>query len=264
MAEKLATHMSSYQHDVAPDLLSVPECSADAKEALLGQCDNIWGQMNKCQSRLNELGSETLPGVDAQLYLLMMQVKSLTAECNQWQKRAPEILSTDQDVLLALGKVELQKVHQELEMVLSSVRSKNKKLKEELKTEQRWLEEQQQLVQALSSRQQELKSNVMHFSEKRVGQDIEENILKVRSYEQELLKALGEFLEDHFPLPEESGRSDNRKKSLMNKMLSTPHEPYLSIDESHWPPYIELLLRYGIALRHPTDPNRIRLESFHL
>nr|XP_013807853.1 PREDICTED: centromere protein K [Apteryx mantelli mantelli] len=50
---------------------------------------------------------------------------------------------------------------------------------------------------------------------------------------------------------------------LINKLMSTPHEPYLTISDSFWPPYIELLLRYGIALRHPEDPNRIRLEAFH-
>ncbi|KAJ1209585.1 hypothetical protein NDU88_004959 [Pleurodeles waltl] len=280
-AESLAKHMSSYNCDLAPDLISESDCSAEAKEQLLVQCENIWVQMEKCQSKLNQLGTETLPETDTQLFLLMMQVKSLMAECTQWQKKEPEIISANQEVLLTLGKQELQKVNRELEMVLSSVRSKNRKLKEELKMEQRWLEEQQQLVQALSSRQEELKNHVVQISEKRVCREVEQKIIKIRAYEQELLGALGEFLGEHFPLPEKPEETSKKKKilpagpatqlktlhdileELMNKLLATPHDPYVPITESDWPPYIELLLRYGIALRHPQDPNRIRLEAFH-
>lgn len=280
-AEALAKHMSSYNCDLAPDLTSESECSAEAKEQLLDQCENIWAQMEKCQSKLNQLGTETLPETDTQLFLLMIQVKSLMAECTQWQKKEPEIISANQEVLLALGKQELQKVNRELEMVLSSVRSRNRKLKEELKMEQRWLEEQQQLVQALSSRQDELKNQVVPISEKRVCLEIEQKIAKIRVYGQEILEALGDFLGEHFPLPEKHEETSKKKKilptrpatqlktlhdileDLMNTLLATPHDPYVPIVESYWPPYIELLLRYGIALRHPQDPNRMRLEAFH-
>uniref|UniRef100_A0A8C6ZXJ9 Centromere protein K n=1 Tax=Nothoprocta perdicaria TaxID=30464 RepID=A0A8C6ZXJ9_NOTPE len=206
----------------------------------------------KCQSKLTLLGTETLPESDAKLSLLMMRVKALTAEYNLWQKRSPEIISTNPDVLVALGKEELQKVKNDLEMVLSTVQSKNKKLREDLK---------------------------------RAFQELKNKMLKLRTYKEELLNALGEFLEEHFPLPEEDGSAKKKKKVrsffrkdcsvhilnlmllvfqiLINKLMSTPHEPYLTISDSFWPPYIELLLRYGIALRHPEDPNRIRLEAFH-
>lgn len=53
-----------------------------------------------------------------------------------------------------------------------------------------------------------------------------------------------------------------RMQQLTNKTLETPHEPYVTIDESFWPPYLEMLLRNGIAIRHPEDCNKIRLESF--
>lgn len=89
---------------------------------------------------------------------------------------------------------------------------------------------------------------------------------------------LGEFLEDHFPLPD--GSVKKKKKSiqestaqlitlheiletLINRLFDVPHDPYVKISDSFWPPYIELLLRNGIALRHPEDPTQIRLEAFH-
>ncbi|NXG29871.1 CENPK protein, partial [Dromaius novaehollandiae] len=175
----------------------------------------------------------------------------------------------------------LQKVKNDLEVVLSTVQSKNKKLREDLKREQQWHEEQQQIVDALNGIEEEMKNQVVQFSEKRTFQELKNKMLKLRTYKEELLNALGEFLEEHFPLPEEDGSAKKKKKNsseepavqlitlheileiLINKLMSTPHEPYLTISDSFWPPYIELLLRYGIALRHPEDPNRIRLEAFH-
>ncbi|KAM7077413.1 centromere protein K isoform 6-T6 [Ciconia maguari] len=240
--------------------------------------------MEECQGKLMLLGTETLLKSDAKLSLLMMRVKALTAEYNQWQKRSPEILSTNPDVLLALGKEELQKVKNDLEMVLSTVQSKNKQLEEDLKREQQWHKEQEQILDALNGIEGETKTQVEQLSKKslntRAFHELHNKMLKLKIYKEDLLNALGAFLEEHFPLPEKGGSAKKENSSekpavelitlheileiLINKLMSTPHEPYVTINDSFWPPYIELLLRYGIALRHPEDPNRIRLEAFHM
>ncbi|XP_064261466.1 centromere protein K isoform X3 [Passer domesticus] len=218
----------------------------DGKEELLDECESIWKQMEECQSKLMLLGTETLVPSDAKLSLLMLRWKALTGEFRQWQARDPELISTNPDVLLETGKEELQKVKNDLEMVLSTVRTKNKQLEEDLKRELN---------------------------------ELKNKILKLKTFKKELLNALGEFLDEHFPLPE---RSENIKKKrssakpvvelitlqeilemLINTLMATPHEPYITINESFWPPYIELLLRHGTALRHPEDPNRMRLQAFH-
>ncbi|TNN71234.1 Centromere protein K [Liparis tanakae] len=49
---------------------------------------------------------------------------------------------------------------------------------------------------------------------------------------------------------------------LMNKVLTTPHDPYVTLDGTFWPPYVEMLLRYGIAVRHQENNFKIRLEPF--
>ncbi|OCT70118.1 centromere protein K-like [Xenopus laevis] len=305
-AETLARYMSGYQHELPPNISKTSPAPEEAREELLQQCEAIWKQMEECQSKLTMSGPETLPETDVQLYLLMMQVKALTAEYEQWQKRTPEIISDNQDVL---GKEELEKIARELEMVLSSVQAKNKKLKKDLEKnagkttqpelfdmfnackrhtaaqqnylEQNWLDGQQKIVDALTSRQDELKNQLTAFSEKRVYQDIAGKLYKVRAHKEELLSALGDFLEEHFPLPQEQENQSKKKKGqsgkksvqlmtlheileiLINKLMTTPHDPYLVLKPHHWPPYIEMLLRYGIALRHPEDTKRIRLEAFH-
>ncbi|NWW19941.1 CENPK protein, partial [Falcunculus frontatus] len=173
----------------------------------------------------------------------------------------------------------LQKVKNDLEMVLSAVQSKNKKLEEDLKREQQWCEEQEQVLDTLNKTEEETKTQVEQPSTKREFDELKNKIMKLKSYRKKLLSALGEFLDEHFSLPEKVANTENKKSSaepavelitvqevleiLINKLMTTPHEPYVTINESFWPPYIELLLRCGIVLRHPEDPKRLRLEAFH-
>ncbi|NXD27145.1 CENPK protein, partial [Spelaeornis formosus] len=172
----------------------------------------------------------------------------------------------------------LQKVKNDLESLLSKVQSKNKQLEEDLKREQQWYEEQKQILDTLNKMEEEANTQAEPSTERELD-ELKNKILKLKTFKKELLAALGEFLDEHFPLPEKGENSTKEKSSaepavelitlheiletLMNKLMITPHEPYVTISESFWPPYIELLLRCGIALRHPEDPNRIRLQAFH-
>ncbi|XP_039946246.1 centromere protein K isoform X2 [Hirundo rustica] len=235
--------------------------------------------MEECQNKLMLLGAETVLPSDAKLSLLMLQWKSLTADYHQWQAKNPELISTNPDVLLELGKEELQKVKNDLEMVLSTVRSKNKQLEEDLKREQQWYEEQKQMLDTLNKIEEEANTEVEQPSPKREFDEMKNKLLKLKAYKKELLSALSEFLDEHFPHPANNENINIENlcarpgvqlltlkeilEILINKLMSTPHEPYITIKESFWPPYIELLLRYGVALRHPEDPNRMRLQAFH-
>ncbi|NWS82138.1 CENPK protein, partial [Toxostoma redivivum] len=248
----------------------------DAKEELLDECDSLWKQIEEHQSKLMLLGAETLSPSDAKLSLLMLQWKALAVESHQWQAKNPEIISTNPDVLLELGKEELQKAKKDLEMMLSAVRSRNKNLEEALKREQQWYEEQKQMLDTLYETEDEENIPAEQRSTK---SDLKSEILKLRTFKKELLSALGSFLDEHFPHPEKGENTKNKNSSaepavelktlkeilehVMNKSFTTPCQPYVTINESFWPPYIELLLRYGIALRHPQDPKRIRLQAFH-
>ncbi|NXT24508.1 CENPK protein, partial [Syrrhaptes paradoxus] len=192
------------------------------------------------------------------------------------------VISTNPDVLLALGKEELQKVRNYLQMVLSTVQEQNQKLDKDLKREEQWHKEQEHIVNTLARIEEKRKTPAEQLPKPREFYYLNKEVLKVKAYKEELLIALREFLEEHYPLPERSG-SDRKMavrfffitikfviltlfilQILINKLMITPHEPYVTINDSFWPPYIELLLRYGIALRHPEDPNRIRLEAFHM
>ncbi|KAF7250577.1 Centromere protein K [Varanus komodoensis] len=310
-AEKFAKDMSLYKQDVSPTITSTILTSEDAKEQLLQECEEIWKQMEECQNKLTLQERETLPVSDPKLSLLLMRLKALTVELNQWQKRKPEmtnagkrnaivlvrlmlcvakkkpgsmfyfsVMTTNPDVLVAVGRDQLQKLDHDLQMVLSTLNAKNKNLKQNLLREQRWLEEQQQLIDCLNQTEEEISTQVVQFSEKRAFQELKSKMLKIKAYKDEISNALGEFLEEHFPLPENHGAAKKKRllpkepnvqlitlheilESLIDRLINVPHDPYITISSSFWSPYIELLLRHGIALRHPEDPNRIRLENFY-
>lgn len=61
----------------------------------------------------------------------------------------PEIIPLNEEVPVTLEKEEFQKLRHYLELVLSTIQSKNKKLKEDLEREQQWLDEQQQILESL-------------------------------------------------------------------------------------------------------------------
>lgn len=270
--------MSVSNRDLDPDSTTGVEDVTDAKEELIKHCEEMWKDMEECQNKLSLVGTETLTESSAQLSLLIMQMKCLTAELNQWQKETPEILPLNEEFLVSLGKEEFQKLRHDLELVLSTIQSKNEKLKEDLEREQLWLDEQQQVLESLMVLHSELKDQIVTVSESRIFNELKTKLHDIKEYKDKLLLALSEFLEDHFPLPDRNvkKKKKNTQEStiqlitlheileiLINRLFDVPHDPYVKISDSFWPPYIELLLRNGIALRHPEDPTRIRLEAFH-
>lgn len=51
----------------------------------------------------------------------------------------------------------------------------------------------------------------------------------------------------------------------MNQTYNNPNNPYITFDpERIWPPYVETLIRSGIAKRNPNDANMLKLVEFHL
>jgi hypothetical protein len=53
-------------------------------------------------------------------------------------------------------------------------------------------------------------------------------------------------------------------EELMNGAVASGADPYLPIAPTYLPAYVELLLRAGIAVKHPRDPSRWKLVDFHL
>ncbi|XP_039220908.1 centromere protein K isoform X3 [Crotalus tigris] len=223
MAEKLAKNFSSDKQDMCSSSPNMLLDSEDSKEQLLEECEKIWKQVEECHTKLSLQSVETLPVSDLKLSLLAKRFKALSAEFNLWQKREPEIITTNPDVLVALGRDQLQKLDHELEMVLSTVNAKNKKLKEDFIREQKWLEEQEQLIECLNQTAERMSNYVVDFSEKRAFQELKSKMLKIKAYKEDILNALGDFLDEHFPLPENSGTAKKKRAAFIRRGRRAAH-----------------------------------------
>lgn len=90
-AKKIPRNMSVSRRDLHPDSTMDVEGARSPEEEVIQKCDEMWEDMKECQGRLSLAGTETLTDSNAQLSLLMMQVKCLTAKLGHWRKETPEI-----------------------------------------------------------------------------------------------------------------------------------------------------------------------------
>lgn len=202
------------------------------------------------------------------------------AELKQWLTVEPKLLAQNAEILLQAGKEEMLKLCSELEMVVSCSEAKRDKLRETKELEHKWLEEKKNVLIAASDHVERIQMEKEKLSEHSVLLDTKAKIQKMKVYQERLMESLGDILEKHVPLPQNESSTSKKKRNaaheinedlislneilevLMNKVLNTPHDPYVTIDDTFWPPYVEMLLRYGIAVRHQENNFKIRLETF--
>ncbi|XP_078061458.1 centromere protein K [Mustelus asterias] len=283
-AEELARRSALYQNHLPPPLVNATCLSESAEEELLEECNEAWRELGEFQNKLTLADvREVIQDSENPLAVLLARERALLAELSVQRNRTPKPLLANQEVLTCLGKQELQNTDRQLEMILSCVRARKKSLQEELEREQKWLQEQLEMEKALQEKlEDQQQQDFLTLSKNSVIQKMKINMEKVTLRKEKLLSALGNFLDVHYPPPAEaevgrkaarlaSTRGDNAAgfitlheilEHLMTKTMKTPHDPYLELDDSFWPPFVEALLRYGVVLRHPEDPHRIRLEEF--
>ncbi|XP_070181071.1 centromere protein K-like isoform X2 [Littorina saxatilis] len=180
---------------------------------------------------------------------------------------------------------DMQRQVSQVKETVSLVKSQRQELLASMEREEQYKE---QLV-AVNEKLQE-KSNSLEAEDppqdavETVTQELENKINAAGKTEEAMMKKLADFVEEHFPLPEpaqiaktskdlrsrkqQSGKETLQLKvillELMTKCVESPNDPYLMLDERHWPAYIELLLRCNIILQHPDNDRRIKLVPFHL
>ncbi|XP_029299307.1 centromere protein K [Cottoperca gobio] len=253
------------------------ELSEAALSELMDLCEDQFAQLEKLQNEIILCEPDFCENTREQAVNRLM---ATDAELKQWLTVEPTLLASNSEVLLQTGKEEMLKLCSELEMVLSCQEAKRDKLRETKELEQKWLEEKKQALLAAKDHVERLQMEKGKLSEHSVLQDTKAKIQKTKVYQERLMESLGDLLEKHVPLPQDEYSTNKKKKNitqeldedlislneilelLMNKVLNTPHDPYVTIDNTFWPPYIEMLLRYGIAVRHQENNFKIRLETF--
>lgn len=252
----------------------VQALSESAQADLVSLCEEQYAQLEKLQNEIILSGPDCSDNPQDQFVNRLMATE---AELKQWATMEPQLLAENPEILLQAGKDEMFKLCSQLEMIVQCYEAKRDKLKETKALEQKWLEEKKQMLDAATNHVQRLQMEREKLSDQSILQDTKDKIHKMHMYQAKLMESLGEILEKHVPPPQiENKKNKNSSQDvnvelislneilerLMNKVLTTPHDPYVDIDATFWPPYIEMLLRYGIALRHQENNFKIRLEPF--
>ncbi|KAF6739033.1 Centromere protein K [Oryzias melastigma] len=225
-----------------------------AQAELLELCEVQFAHLEKLQNELLLSEPDLCDSPQEQIQNRLMVTE---AELKKRQTEEPKLLAENPDVLFHAGKEEMLKLCSQLETVLSCCEGKKRQTERDQRAE---------------------KENVSALS---MLQDIKEKIQKMKAYQETLMECLGDILEKHIPLPQVEPEPSRRKKksveceitpevvslsevleALMNKALQSPHDPYVIVDNTFWPPYVEMLLRYGIAVRHQENNFKIRLGAF--
>ncbi|KAL6110477.1 cenpk [Pungitius sinensis] len=251
--------------------------SEAAQSELMLRCEEQFAKLETLQNKIILCEPDFCENPPEQAVNRLMATE---AELKQWLTMEPELLASNSEVLLQAGKEEMLKLCSELEMVVSCHEARRDQLRETKKVEQKWLEEKKQALDAANDHVKRLQTEKGKLSEHSILQDTKAKIHKMKVYHERLMESLGEILEKHVPLPHNESSTNKKKKNitqeldedlislneilevLMNKVLNTPHDPYVTVDNTFWPPYVEMLLRYGIAVRHRENNFKIRLETF--
>ncbi|XP_052096611.1 centromere protein K-like [Mytilus californianus] len=256
------------------------------------------GDFFESLNRLQEVDTEPIltetlafpekTGVAPSCGLLAEKVEHTTAEINIVQNSPLSILPDSKEVHYGVIKEELEKSISELNDTLTFINAEARELEIEIHEEGSWNDQISDVVlDSLAKRlnEQNFETNDAEGAKEKLKSEIADKTAKANIYFKQLLKDSSQFCSKYFKLPSEEEFNDVQKKlrsadktvtvrnmlslkdiisELMNKCFDEPNHPYIVLDKRYWPPYVELLLRCQIVVRHPDDPRRVKLIPFHL
>lgn len=257
---------------------------------LKNDCENIWKELNNTHARLDArsknfntpyTGEEEFDASKVLERVLKIKEMKLQTELIAVENQGLQVTSTDPNYTDAHLKNELLTSIKQLEETLQLIKGQHKQVEDHLKREKELLQQHQEVKKSLqikTDRLEKEKENIQGATSQ--VKELERKKKAADAYFVEIMKKLGSFLAENYPLPTPDNLKGSKTRvrldpsvryislqklteDLMNISYIRPHDPYIRIKESHWPPYIELLLRCGIAQRHPQDCNLIRLVAFN-
>ncbi|XP_076839334.1 centromere protein K isoform X2 [Brachyhypopomus gauderio] len=184
-------------------------CSEAVKAELLDECEQQFGILQKLQNEIILADTESGDGESSEA---MNRLNAMMTELEQWQEMEPKLLSTNPEILIALGKEELQRLNSQLKMVLSCSQAKRDSLRDLLQREQVWLKEKEEVLTAVTKKVNTMRDENERLSEQSVLQDMKIKITKVKDYYGNLMETLSDMLAEHFPLPSQQAAGTKKKR----------------------------------------------------
>ncbi|KAL3852084.1 hypothetical protein ACJMK2_015771 [Sinanodonta woodiana] len=253
------------------------------------ECEQLWQELLKLQEEIQKV-KKLKPAFSTDDLETVNELNLIRVRCKQ-MKAEIEILKSEPIDLIGDSEVCYEMIYQEksqdntgLQDTLSFCRAQRLELEEEIKSAKETQLELEAVVRALKERLQV--ENREDNSNNRLLMQLEAKLTEAQKQSEMLLRHMRDFIDKHYPVPPEEIFNIVKKKmkfpddqamilkdlhplktiifDLMNRCVDSPNDPYITIDHHYWPPYLELLLRCDIVVRHSEDKNRIKLIPFHL
>ncbi|XP_071477287.1 centromere protein K-like [Diadema antillarum] len=252
----------------------------DVEAMMKEKCESLWKDVNKNQAVLkSHSGSDLREDTENVMAAISeVRVKCLQGEIDAVKEKEIQALPNHPVILETLLRSQLERAVSQLEECLAVVEGRRKELEDDLERQEELLTQHREMASALELRLGEAQQG---SQKSRPTEDSQVKLLqrkqkKAREIQNRLLKQIADFIGKHFPLPSQDTTRNSKGELckftplldmielLMNTGMGGDLDPYIPVSEVFWPPYVELLLRCGIASRHPQDANRIRLVPLHL
>lgn len=251
-----------------------------AHEQLKSECAVLVSDIKKLSIALKENYEPIGLNVndDPENSIRLAKERRLLAEIETLNEVEATALNPDRAVQFECLEEDIVQSIKQLEVVLTCVQSEERKLLQDIEKQKTYLNQHTEMDGALSQKLQKTLDKEQD-TEASIVAERKRKTLKARKYHDNLMKEMAHFVNEHFPAPRRRNLSGPHQEgaterhydpmlslveALMNQCVDSPHDPYLHLTQSQWPPHVEQLLRHNVAQRHPDDQNRIKLLPFHL
>ncbi|KAG0167404.1 hypothetical protein DFQ30_006107 [Apophysomyces sp. BC1015] len=243
--------------------------------------EQLWKRLHQLEDRHREAGLQKIAGTDnspEQKVIQAAQGPDESAQLFRHSNSVHQIARPDEeDVLEIQFKDQLYKSVAQFRKALEYIREEFRDATEALTREETVLAECSDIKTVLSRRVDEARQQGRGY---RRRMQMRETMDKLRLNHEATMNDLVDFLDQHYPAhrvklnpdadwDEEENEVEYELKylleDLMNLAVINPTNPYVQLESGmYWPPYVETLIKAGIAVRHPEDALRIRLVDYRL
>ncbi|KAI8343355.1 centromere protein Cenp-K [Chlamydoabsidia padenii] len=242
--------------------------------------DNLWKVLYELEEQQREMKvthvfDEALTPERKRLATLLYEEQELAQELEK-QENEVHLLNPDNGDLLAdlQFRQRLQTLVKEMGQLVNFLKAELNEARSLYQQEVRVVDECAQVKAALTSKIHEVETS----NGPSVVPTTRTNLIKARQDYKAIMGYLVDFLTEFYP----PHLNDNVEltadftldnqctlktilEDLVNRAFGNPSNPYIKlVDGTYWSPYIETLIKGGIAERDPHNPKRIRLVDFRL
>ncbi|KAI9261531.1 centromere protein Cenp-K [Phascolomyces articulosus] len=244
--------------------------------------EELWAKLHELEDAYTTQGLRRLylAKEDKQtkhLATLKAEKEGLIKEVNQQMKESRIVPRQHNETINELQfKEKLSTTVEQLGEALKSVDQELSDTSDALDRERIVLTECQKITNALQQRLDEVQQpEAMQQATLEAHEKLNQLKAKHKAVMDELVEFLNEFYPPH-PVDIIPGVNDTEAEvdtcelifileDLMNLTVLKPHDPYLKLEKgTYWSPYIETIIKAGVAVRDPKDSYKIRLVDFHV